>query len=1605
MLKSTCDQHVPTASAEHGTLVQPASSTARVEEAPRPFKSHLGHVSTAPVLKLQCTGFSKLATQLQQKRVAPSRDLLPGILENIQSAANMQFDMYCSQSMPSRAQLAGHCVCLHPDHGMLIPWLQRYLVCKALQPAATSACILVPADSLHSCSELLKGMRLLKRYAKGTHLYKPPPGWRAKSPYPAIKDPIFVFMDKEVAPACQDVTHRVHPAVMTEQATSCAMTGSAVAAKGDQGTLRATKASFCATVGTTQDVPVLLDSGAVGASFIDGGLCKALGLHSTACDLEILLGDGSAIRSVQQVHVPVHMSGMTMHASPYVVPHLCAPFQLVLGTDFLEHHRARLDFGQGKVTLYSGLNTLCLAFDRSALPAERTPALDQHMFADLPAQHARLIEEQPVFAPRHVRKRDRRLQGYYCSVLVRVGNAVPDVPTATDLQSDIASLTNEYADLFQEPTGLPPVRNIEHVIDLQPGTAPAYTKPYRLSAPELAELELQITDLLRKGLIEPSNSPYGAPVFFVSKADGSLRPVFDYRKLNANLVPQRFPLPRIDELLDRLHGAKFFTSLDLTSGFHQVRLRPADKPKTAFTTPVGHYQWCVSPFGLQSSPSTFQRLMSSIFAPAAYTADGMPHVHSAFRSFVLVYIDDILIYSKTASEHLAHLRAVFDTLRQHTIFLKQKKCKFGLSELKFLGHIVSSEGVSPDPDKVRAVADWPALQNIYDVQCFMGLCNYFRKFIPGYAHMVRPITMLTRKSHLFVWGEEQQGAFEAVKKALSSAPVLAVPDLNDEFELVTDASDYGLGALLLQKGRPIAYESRGLNAAELNYGMPDKELLAVIWALTKWRCYLQARRFKVITDHQPNVAFPRCNLTAHRRRARWADFLSQFNIDWVYTPGKNNVADPLSRVPGLQRKEHAQFNLQFHHMCAALTRRMRALEESQAHAVAQQSATDNHAASQQSDMPEHAVAPEPQGHGDSAHEQHPDATTHTAVYTVEGSGEQGIVEPLSTKPATGHHAEGQQPDVRPVQPVPIPSAPAPLGIDSEPAYVAPAIDHAPHMPLPIKRQAVPGLHVNWTPSECNNKRIGPVYMPTHTRKVLPISAVNIHPVSVDTETDSTMRPELQEPESLLDWIRQATAAVPPAELPSCLLLRDGFAWQGEQIWVPDATGLRKRLIHEHHDMPYRGHFGNKKTLEALQLTFTWATAAHDVREYISGCQRCIRVKPWPRAIPPLQPLQVPDGFWESVSCDFVLGLPLTPRGHDAICVFVDRLSKYTHIVPCTKNCSSEQWADMFVKHIFANHGMPREIVSDRGSQFKSEWTAALQAELGVKRCMSTAYHPQTDGQTERCNRVIEDILRAYVTADMTEWDTQLPLCQYAINTAWHFTVEASPFFLNHGRHPNSPMLVDLPRSQAVSAAGVIEGCTGDTLRGAQAAIDMQTRLARAKKCMYAAQQRHKHFYDKNKRPRSFKVGDMVLLSSKNLSLAMACSKLEPRYIGPLKVTERIGSLAYRLELPQHYLIHNVFHVSLLRPWFNNGMLPPPPLPVLIDDEEEFVIDHIVSHRRDNRGKGRGLGALKYLIRWKGHDPGSDKWVPASALDDCEALDLYWKDKPVEEWPAGFQLQP
>ena len=319
----------------------------------------------------------------------------------------------------------------------------------------------------------------------------------------------------------------------------------------------------------------------------------------------------------------------------------------------------------------------------------------------------------------------------------------------------------------------------------------------------MAELKKQIEELLEKGFIRPSVSLWGAPVLFVKKKDGSLRLCIDYRELNKVTVKNKYPLPRIDDLLDQLSGSSIFSKIDLRSGYHQLRVRAEDVPKTAFRTRYGHYEFLVMPFGLTNAPAVFMDYMNRIF-------------RQYLDQFVVVFIDDILIYSKSREEHEVHLRIVLSILREKQLFAKMSKCEFWLSEVKFLGHVISQEGVSVDPSKVEAVLNWKRPETVTEIRSFLGLTGYYRRFIKNFSRIAMPLTKLTRKNQTYVWDAKCERSFMELKERLTSAPVLIIPDPSEPYVVYSDASKQGLGCVLMQQGRVVAYASRHLKPHEHN---------------------------------------------------------------------------------------------------------------------------------------------------------------------------------------------------------------------------------------------------------------------------------------------------------------------------------------------------------------------------------------------------------------------------------------------------------------------------------------------------------------------------------------------------------------------------------------------------------------------------------------------------------------------------------------------------------------------------------------------------------------------------------------------------------------------
>ena len=836
----------------------------------------------------------------------------------------------------------------------------------------------------------------------------------------------------------------------------------------------------------------------------------------------------------------------------------------------------------------------------------------------------------------------------------------------------VIKMKTKYSNLFVD--GLPPENvdrkdGVMHKIDLLPGSIPV-AEPLRRMAPKLLEeLKAQLDELLEKKFIQPSASPYGAPVLFAKKKNGKLRLCVDYRALNDQTVKNKYPIPRTDDLLDQLQGARYFTSLDLTSGYHQIPIRPEDRCKTAFRTRYGSFEFLVMPFGLTNAPATFQAWMNTILGPY-------------LDSFVIVYLDDILIYSKTEEEHEKHVEMVLDTLSKNKAFLQLSKCTFFQERVKFLGYELSPEGISTDKDLVSKILDFPAPETKTNVRSFLGAVGFYRRFIKDFASIAAPLFDITKENIPFCWTSEHQSSFNQLKKLLTTAPVLKLADPAKRYYVFTDASDRAIGGVLMQQHdrvyHPVAFFSRKLKPAEVNYPVHDREFMAVVEALLQWKHYLYMESPVVYTDHRPLIHLKK-QKDLNPRQVRWMEKISAFDADIQYIEGRANLlADLLSRPP-----RHINF-----------------------------------------------VASELQ----------PDAP---------------MVEEIRTK------------------------------------YE-------------------------------KDKFIGSLKKHLHSK--LPVPSV----------FNSIKVKHVVEKEGLLYYAH-----------PGPIL----------RLIIPDDEALNTTLCERHHDSVYSAHPGRDKMYQQMKRYYYWPDMFSDIAAYVQRCQVCQVVKDQnQRHQGLLKPLPVPRGPWEEISMDFIVELPATSKKHTLLIVFVDRFTKMVHVAPAFTPCDAQKTACMFIQDVFRYHGMPRTIVSDRDSRFVSSFWQELMSRLGCQTLMSTAYHPQTDGQTERSNRILEEMIRCYCDEFTDTWDEHLDVLEFAYNNSYQSSIKNTPFYLNHGRHPALPTTM---------ALGLEEGLMTDA---SQLIQNMATARYAAKHYLEVAQARQAAYANIKRKALPLKVGDEVLLATNRLKM-------------------------------------------------------------------------------------------------------------------------------------------
>ena len=1299
----------------------------------------------------------------------------------------------------------------------------------------------------------------------------------------------------------------------------------------------------CTAFHAGKPIRVLLDTGAC-ASFVGPVFVESLKLHTLPGKLNIHSAGGQSIKALRFVPgFSVVLNSSEYFAKLWVVQ-IPGNIDIILGCDWLHENGVMIDMAERSAHFKTRVGKINSEINGHIDDSLSDPSLQlapQRMLNPEPnistiSDSRKSLRNHPDSLTKikdwpNVNTANKLqllaavdLYGRETDYVIELGD-VSDQTIPHDL---LKLLLSEYEDVFPAdiPPGIPPIRERlgeYSIIPMPEGTVPVHQRQYRLSPLEREELRRQIKYMHEMQWIRRSVSPWASPVLFVSKGDGKLRLCVDLRKVNALTTKNRTPIPRIDDLLDQVRGARIFTALDLAAGYHQIPIPEHECERTAFFGESELWEYTVMPFGLCNAPGVFTAALSRI-------------LEKYINIFVLAYLDDILIYSNTPAEHLNHIRLVLNEFKECKIVCRAHKCRFNRLSLPYLGHILSVDGVKPDPRKVQIVVDWPMpLTSVKDVEKFLGLTNYFRKYILGYGAVSAPISDLRRKNVAFIWSKECEDAANYLKKSLSEQPLLTSPDFSEgspQFQLIADASGAGIGAALFQGDKVIAYEGRKYRPAEVNYTVGEQELLAVVNALHVWRCYLEgAPTFQVVTDHNPLVYF-HTQTTLSRRQSRWFEFISRFDFEWVYRPGKLNVADPLSRAPSL-RDQPVEY------LHDGLIMSLLDLPVSLTHSP--------------SDIPR-------------------SLDTNTMHLMLDGTQNDSIAKQvyvftlisiLSVVRGRTHTRKGGQ-------------------------LLALATNGRQHTRLSQRNNQNSSRNVirdhPMSNVELERSENGPDS--AHTREddhierdgdgyVRTAEQPNIQNVqqSSEKDSDSDIDIDIDDDETVHQLLTDFTEMViegytqddwfsVPNNTNKLLLDEKGLYWREHQLAIPDYASLRKNCIELSHDAPWSGHFGRDKTAELVKQIYWWPKMDQDISDYVRTCDSCQRTKvPSRKPYGFMVPLSIPKRRWSSISMDFITQLPPSTKGNDAIMVVVDRLSKMTHAIPNKTNDSAEDCAKLFVDKIYCSHGLPLEIISDRDTKFTSDFWKELMRLLNVKQGMSTSYHPRTDGQTERMNRTLEEVLRSFISPDQSNWDDLLPLVEFAINNSINVATGSTPFLMNYGQTPITPASMPIIQNNS----------------GAQKFVaNWESQVKKAKHLMKLAQARQSKYFNQKVTEQEFEPGTLVMLSTINLKQKgqsqERTKKLGPKFVGPFKVLQRIGKVSYRLEIPEIWKIHNVFHICLLKEYHTDERFAKAaPHYDIVDKCIHFHIQAIVGEKLDKKGH------KLYLVKWTGYD--DETWEPEENL--------------------------
>jgi hypothetical protein len=1079
-------------------------------------------------------------------------------------------------------------------------------------------------------------------------------------------------------------------------------------------------------------------------------------------------------------------------------------------------------------------------------------------------------------------------------------------------------------------------------IPMKPGSEPVSLPPFPVSPANREVIDKQMDSWIQLGVIEPSKSPWAAPVFIVYR-NGKPRMVIDLRKLNEMVIPDEFPLPRQDDILQALSGSQWLTTLDALSGFTQLTMSDASAEKLAFRTHRGLWQFRRMPFGYRNGPSVFQRVMHNVLAPFLWI-------------FALVYIDDIVVFSLTFEDHIKHLDQVFSAIAAANITLSPGKCHFAYQSLLLLGQKVSRLGLSTHKEKVDAILQLSEPRNVHELQQFLGMMVYFSSYIPFYSWISHPFFQLLKKEVKWEWTDLHQESFELCKQVLTNAPVRGYAIAGRAYRVYTDACDYGLAGILQQvqpvkirdlrgtrvyerlerayknkepiptlvaaiKGvddvpapgnwaadfedttvhieRVVCYWSRVLKSPERNYSPTEREALALKEALIKFQPFLEGETVIVITDHAA-LTWSRTFQNVNRRLLTWGTVFSAYpDLKIVHRAGRiHSNVDPISR---LRRRVPFQDS--------PTTDKIRAVELS--------------------------------GGEDPLKNMYDDLGPK-------------FEEKLLTVAARFIHSQET------------------LGADH-------SMDLG-DISLDLEEELI----ASYVTSQSYNVLVG---IPEQELK--------------DWTAAYFKDPHFAK--VLKGWKKEANWTNP--HFPQYHYSDSGLIyfedWHGNnRLCVPDK--FRVSVMDEvHNTLTESAHGGYHRCYNRLASTYYWPKMSRHLKRYISTCDICQKAKPRRHAPTGLlQPIPIPTQPFEVISMDFIPELPKS-GDFDNILVIVDKLTKYSIFIPCSTDITELETAKLFFQHVVCKFGIPKQVITDRDTRWRHDFWAEVCRLMGMKRALTTAYHPQADGQTENLNQTLEIALRAYVGPSRDDWSEYLDGFALSYNSTPHTSTNFSPAFLLHGYQPITASNIissSAPISRPINQHGTRGG--SDTILNDKAQLmvdEFESIRSRAKESLLLAQIFQKRGYNNGRLTTEFEEGDLVVLNPHSLSLLKnekgRGKKLLMKYDGPFEILRKLSPVTYQLRLPVSYGIHPILNIAHLEAYHES---PPefgsrPTKGLNRDDFDvtpEVDIESIIADRW-RRVKGKRIQQFK--VRWKGFGPEDDEWLTKRQLRNAPMVLQDWQN--------------